>query len=110
MVALQEHHDRFQDAGATVFGVSADSPFAQGAFRDRHDLAFDLVSDMAGDAIAAYDVALDVPDLGLYGVANRAVFVVDGDGEVAYAWRADDPTTEPDYEELLGTVESLAAA
>jgi len=36
MIALQDKIEAFQDAGATLFGVSADSPFSQGAFRDEH--------------------------------------------------------------------------
>jgi peroxiredoxin len=106
MVALQEHIGRFEGAGATVFGVSADSAFSLGAFADEYDLAFDLVSDMDGDAIAAYDLTMDIADLGLYGIANRAVFVVDEDGTVTYTWVADDPTNEPDYDELVEAVQS----
>jgi len=104
MVALQERIDDFRDAGATVLGVSADSPFAQGAFREEHGLEFDLVSDTSGEAIRSYDLEIDIAELGLYGIANRAVFVLDGDGTVTYAWVADDPTNEPDYEELLDAV------
>ena len=106
MVALQDHLDDFEDAGATVFGVSADSPFSQGAFREEHGIEFDLVSDMAGDAIRAYDLEMDIPDLGLYGIANRAVFVLDADGDVVYAWVADDPTNEPDYKAVIDAAES----
>ncbi|QZP36920.1 redoxin domain-containing protein [Halobaculum magnesiiphilum] len=105
MVALREHHADLAAADATLFGVSADSAFSQGAFADEYDLEFDLVSDMAGDAIEAYDLSMDIPDLGLYDVANRAVFVLDDDGRVAYDWVADDPTNEPDYGELLAAVE-----
>ncbi|MFC5369163.1 redoxin domain-containing protein [Salinirubrum litoreum] len=104
MVALQEHLDELTEAGATLFGVSADSSFAQGAFTEEYGLEFDLVSDMAGDAIAAYDLSVDLPELGLYGVANRAVFVLDEDGVVTYTWVADDPTNEPDYDELIDAV------
>jgi len=106
MVALEEHADRFADADATLFGVSADSAFSLGAFADEYDLSFDLVSDMDGDAIDAYDLTMDIADLGLHGIANRAVFVLDDDGTVVYEWVADDPTNEPDYEELLDAVES----
>jgi len=106
MVALQEHLEEFQDAGATVFGVSADSPFSQGAFRKEHGIAFDLVSDMSGDATRAYGLEIDIPELGLYGIANRAVVVLDEDETVSYRWVADDPTNEPDYDELLDAVES----
>ena len=104
MVALQERLDDFHDAGATVFGVSADSPFSQGAFREEHGLGFELVSDMAGDAIRAYDLDIDIPELGLYGIANRAVIVLDSDGVVGHAWVADDPTNEPPYEDLLAAL------
>jgi peroxiredoxin len=106
MVALQEHLGEFQDADATVFGVSADSPFSQGAFREEHGIEFDLVSDMAREAIEAYDLEIDIADLGLYGIANRAVFVLDDEGGIAYAWEAEDPTNEPDYDELLEAVRS----
>jgi len=106
MVALEDHLDRFETAGGTVFGVSADSPFSQGAFREEYDLSFDLVSDMSGEAITAYDLEMDIPDLGLHGIANRAVFVLDDAGDVIYSWIADEPTQEPDYDELVDTVES----
>ncbi|SHG41882.1 redoxin domain-containing protein [Halobaculum gomorrense] len=105
MVALQQHHDEFTAAGATLFGVSADSAFSLGAFADEYDLEFDLVSDMAGKGIEAYGLSIDIPELGLHGIANRAVYVLDDDGVVTYAWEADDPTNEPDYEALLAAVE-----
>ena len=63
---------------------------------------------MDQDAIEAYDVPLDIDDLGLQGVAERAVFVIDGDGEITYAWVADDPTNEPDYDEVHEAAEAAA--
>jgi peroxiredoxin len=106
MVAFQERADAFAEAGGTLLGVSADSPFSQGAFREEHGIEFDLVSDMAGDAIRAYGLEMDIADLGLHGIANRAVFVIDDDGQIVYDWVADDPTNEPDYDVVLDAVES----
>jgi peroxiredoxin len=106
MVALEAHLDDFETAGATVYGVSADSPFSLNAFRDEHDLSFDLVSDMSRETIRAYDLEIDIADLGLHGVANRAVYVLDDDGEIVYDWVADSPENEPDYDELLDAVQS----
>ena len=108
MVALQERLGDFESAGATLLGVSADSPFSQGAFREEHGIEFDLVSDTSGEAIRAYDLEMDIADLGLYGIANRAVFVIDDDGTVTYSWVADDPTNEPDYAAVLDAVEAAA--
>jgi len=104
MVALQERHDEFVDAGATLLGVSADSAFSGNAFREEHGIEFDLVSDMARKAIGTYGLEIDIDELGLHGVANRAVYVIDEGGTVAYEWVADDPANEPDYEEMLAAV------
>ena len=104
MVAFQDHLAEFEAAGATILGVSADSPFSQGSFREEHGIEFDLISDMGGDAIRAYDLEMDIADLGLHGIANRAVFVLDDDGTITYSWVAGDPTNEPDYDEVLDAV------
>ena len=105
MVALEEHLDDFEDAGATVLGLSADSAFSLGAFSDEHELSFTLVSDMGGEAIRDYDLEMEIPELGLHGIANRAVYVLDDEGTVTYNWVADEPTDEPDYEELVAAAE-----
>ena len=106
MDAVQERLDRIERVGATLFAVSADSPFSQEAFADEYDLEFDLVSDMAGSAIDVYDLSIDIPELGLYGIANRAIYVIDDEGEVTYCWTADDPTTEPDYGAVIEAAEA----
>ncbi len=106
MIAFQEHLADFEAAGATILGVSADSAFSQNAFREEHGIEFDLVSDMSREAIQAYDLEIDIDDLGLHGIANRAVYVLDESGEVVYDWEAEDPTNEPDYEAVLEAAES----
>ena len=108
MVAFQDDLDALRDTGATLYGISVDSPFSQAAFQDEHGLEFDLVSDMDRDVIDAYDVNLDIDDLGLQGVAERAIFVVDGDGEITYSWVADDPTNEPEYDAVHEAAEAAA--
>ncbi|MEF8843808.1 MAG: redoxin domain-containing protein [Haloarculaceae archaeon] len=86
--------------------ISTDSPFALNEFREQNDLPFDLVSDANREVIDLYDVAFDFDAVGLEELAQRAVFVVNTDGEIVYAWVSDDPRVEPDYEE----VEAAAAA
>ncbi|WP_135805244.1 redoxin domain-containing protein [Halorussus marinus] len=95
----------YEDVGATVYGISVDSPFALNEFRDREGLSFGLVSDSNKGIVDDYDVVMDFADLGYYGVAKRAVFVVDGDRTVTYRWVSDDPGVEPDYD----AVEAAAA-
>ena len=96
--------DRFDDFGATVYGISVDSPFALNEFRSRHDLSFGLISDFEKEVIDAYGVRTDFADLGVYGLAKRAVFVVESDGRVSYAWVSDDPGAEPTYDAVEAAV------
>jgi peroxiredoxin len=105
LCTFQSELAAFEDVGATVYGVSVDSPFALDEFRDQEGLGFGLVSDSNKEIIDAYDVEMDFAGLGYYGVAKRAVFVVDADGVVTYKWVSDDPGVEPDYE----AVQSAAA-
>lgn len=100
LCTFESELDAFEDVGATVLGVSVDTPFALDEFRDQEDLSFGLVSDTNKELIDDYDVEMDFADLGYYGVAKRAVFVVDADGDVTYSWVSDDPGVEPDYAEV----------
>jgi peroxiredoxin len=100
MVSFRDRLDAITDAGASLYGVSIDSPFSLGEFADQHDLNFTLVGDTNKELIDAYDVRMDFDSLGVEGVAKRAVFVVDESGTVSYAWVSDDPGVEPDYDEV----------
>ncbi|MGQ4555729.1 redoxin domain-containing protein [Halobellus sp. GM3] len=96
----------FENVGATVYGISIDTPFALNEFRDQNDLNFDLISDTNREIIDLYDVSMDFSDLGIRDIAKRAVFVVDGEGTITYAWVSDDPGVEPDYAEVAEAAEA----
>jgi peroxiredoxin len=107
METFEERLAQFAGAGATVYGVSVDTPFALNAFREDAGLSFGLISDSNRELVEAYGVAMDFASYGVDDVAKRSVFVVDGDGVVQYAWVSDDPGVEPEYDEVLAAVESL---
>jgi peroxiredoxin len=109
MSTFQERLGEFADAGATIYGISTDSPFALNEFRDKLGVEFDMISDANRELIDAYGVSMDFEQLGIEHIAQRAVFVVDGDGTITYAWSADDPTIEPDYDEILAAVREAGA-
>ena len=77
---MQKHLPAFEQAGATVYGVSVDSHHANAAFARSLGLTFPLLSDWKHEASAAYGVLL--PEAGYSG---RAVFVVGKDGRLL--WR-----------------------
>lgn len=105
---FQERIDNLTDVGATLYGVSIDSPFSLNEFRDQLSLSFGLLSDTNRDIVAAFDVATDFDAIGVDDIAQRAVFVIDGSGTVTYAWVADDPGMEPDYEAVEAAARDAA--
>ncbi|WP_435182941.1 redoxin domain-containing protein [Halobellus sp. EA9] len=109
MCTFRDQMANFEDVGATVYGISIDTPFTLNEFRDQNDLNFGLVSDTNREIIDAYDVSMDFADLGVRDVAKRAVFVVDGSGTVTYAWVSDDPGVEPDYDAVAAAAEEASA-
>jgi len=107
MNTFQDRLGEFSDAGATVYGVSIDTPFSQNEFKEKLGLEFDLLSDTNREIIDEWDISMDFAELGVDGVAKRSVFVIDGDGVVQYAWVSDDPGVEPDYDEVIDAVQSI---
>lgn len=98
----------FESLNASVYGVSVDGPFSQQAFIEDNDLGFPMLSDFDKEVIDAYDVVLESL-VGIYGpVAERAVFVIDDNGNVTYRWVGEDPSYMPDIEEVRAAVEEAA--
>lgn len=92
---------------APLFGVSADSPWSLLAFIDEYDLQYPLVSGFNNDVIDDFGVRRE--ETIMRGIANRAVFVVAPDGTVTYTWRATEPLTFPDTDEVEAAVVEAAA-
>ena len=87
--------------GASVLGISVDSPFSNSAFAEANGISFPLLSDVHREVVNAYDVALGDFVIPGYTVAQRSVFVVEADGSIGYAWGAENPGQEPDYEAVM---------
>lgn len=108
MNAFQDRLDRFDELGATVYGVSVDSPFVLNEFRDRLGVDFGLLSDANHELVERYGVSIPFADFGIDSVADRVTFVVDGDGRVAYKDVTDNPGVEPDYDAVEDAVADAA--
>ncbi|WP_254529518.1 redoxin domain-containing protein [Natrinema gelatinilyticum] len=108
MCAFQDRLASFNDLETSVYGVSRDSPFALNEFREQNGLEFGLISDYNREITDEYGIPMDFANLGVYGVAKRSVFVIDGDGEIAYSWVSDDPSVEPDYDDVEAAVADLS--
>ena len=97
LCSVRDSLQDYNDLGATVYGISVDSPFTQEAFAQQNNLNFTLLSDFNKEASSAYDVLFE--DLiGLKGVSKRSAFVIDSDGIIKFSSSSDDPTVLPDFD------------
>ena len=71
--------------GAVVLGISVDMPFSLKAFKETHNINFELLSDFNKLTIHEYDMYHCNFILGLKGVAKRGVVVIDKEGMIAYS-------------------------
>tara|TARA_B100001750_G_C14875761_1_gene287900 strand:- start:9 stop:476 length:468 start_codon:yes stop_codon:yes gene_type:complete len=108
MCSLRDNMNSFNDLNATVFGISVDSPWSNGAFSKEYDLNFDLLSDYNRHVIKQYDVTFDgLGGLEGYESSNRAVVIIDSEGFIKYKWVAENPGIEPNYNEIIDALKNL---
>ena len=99
----------FNKMNATVLGISVDSPWANGAFADKYELNFELLSDLDRSATKDYNLIFEgLGGIEGYTCANRGVIIIDSEGVIRYRWVAEpNPGVEPNYEEIKETVKNL---
>jgi peroxiredoxin len=99
---------RLIDLNAQVVGIGVTDPFSNKAFSEKNRLPFPVLSDYRRDVIKQW--GLELPDFaGLkgYTVAKRSVFILDQAGIVRYVWVSEDPSIEPNYEEIQEVLEQI---
>lgn len=101
MCALRDNLAEFNKINAQVVGVDVNDPWTNKAFAEKNGLTFPILSDYNRDVVRMYNVFHnDFGNLKGYTVAKRSVFILDQNGVVTYKWVTDDPSKEPNYDEL----------
>jgi len=89
----------YTSLGATVYGISVDSPFAHEAWAKENKIGVTLLSDLNKTVTKAYDVVF--PNLaGVGDTSARAAFVIGTDGVVKYAEQTATPKDLPDFNKV----------
>lgn len=96
----------FDQAGATVVGVSRDPVKKLDRFRSKHDLKVILASDEPEDVTEAFGVWVEKKLYGReYMGIERATFLIDGTGVVRRVWRK--VSVKNHAQEVLAAAQSL---
>jgi peroxiredoxin len=68
-----------------VWGISTDTPFSQGQFKENLRLPFPLLSDMERQVVKTYHIEQEVTRPGIRStVAKRTYFLVGTDGKILW--------------------------
>ena len=92
---------RLIDLKTEIIGISVNDPFSNKAFSEKNRLPYPVLSDYKREVIKRYGVeAFDFAGLDDYVVAKRSIFLLDENGIIRYIWISDDPSVEPNYDEI----------
>jgi len=96
----------FSGADAVIFGASRDSLKSHANFTAKQELNFPLISDGDEALCKAFDVMQLKKNYGReYMGVERSTFIINPEGDVAYAWRG--VKVKGHVEEVLATLKEL---
>ncbi|WP_067479070.1 peroxiredoxin-like family protein [Actinomadura hibisca] len=123
--SLQQHHAEITARGARLVAVSPQIPDESLSLAEKHELAFDVLSDLGCDTAKQYGLAFDLPDdlatvykkLGIdlhhsnAGHARTlplpATYVIDREGTIRWAFITTDYTTRAEPTDILKALDTL---
>lgn len=98
-------HDEFLAAGATLYGLSADSPPQNAAVMDKLALTFPILSDEDRESAITPLGFADEKDPRQ--ISRPGVVIIDSDGEIVHRSLGRDYADRPDEDELLAALNEL---
>ena len=105
MCTFEESLSRLNGASTAVLGICVDARFSNATFAEKNGITFPILSDYTRSTVEAYGVALhDFAGMPGYTASERAVFILDDNGDVMWKWVGENPGVQPDYEAVLTAV------
>ena len=100
---------RLTDLKAQVIGISVNDPFSNKAFAEKNRLPFPVLSDYKREVIKSY--GLELPELRwtqqVTRLRNAQSSFLDPKAWCEYVWVSDDPSVEPNYQEIQKALEEI---
>ncbi|MFC0772225.1 redoxin domain-containing protein [Terrimonas alba] len=107
LCSVRDNIGMYQNAGATILGISVDSVFTLAKYKEVQEYSFTLLSDFNKEVSALYGCLYDTWILDMHGVSKRSAFVIDKTGIARYAEVLENSSEEPDYVEIQKILASI---
>ena len=101
---MRDSFGYYEGMNTAIVGVSIDSPFTLAKYKEVEAYQFPLLSDFNKEASQAYGAFYEEFKFNLKGVSKRAAFVIDEDGNIAYAEVLEDAGDLPNFEAIKKVV------
>jgi peroxiredoxin len=108
LCTMRDNLNYYTDLNAVVLGISVDSVFSLGKFKEEQNYNFSLLSDFNKEVSKAYDAIYDSWILNMNGVSKRAAFVIDSNGLVQYVEVLESAGDLPNFEAIKACVAQIA--
>ena len=103
LCTVRDNFGYYEGHDAIVLGISVDSPFTLGKFKQENNYQFELLSDFNKEVSTAYG-AIYPEFFGMKGVAKRSAFVIDEEQNIIYAEVLEDAGNLPNFEAIEAAV------
>ena len=107
LCSMRDNIATYNNLNAEIIGISVDSTYTLGKFKEEQNINFSLLSDFNKEASKAFDVLYETFGLGMKGVSKRAAFVIDKEGVIQYAEVCATPRDLPDFIAIQETLSQL---
>ena len=106
LCSTRDDISHYNNANAKVFGISVDSRFVLGRYKEDQKLNFPLLSDFNKEASTAYGCLYE-DFIGMKGVSKRSAFIIDKEGIVRYAEVLEKATDLPNFDTIKQVLAGL---
>ncbi len=100
LCSMRDDMAKYNGMNAAILGVSIDSLFTLGRFKQENLLEFDLLSDFNKEVSALYACLYESFAFEMRGVSKRSAFVIDADGIIRYAEVLESAGDLPNFEAI----------
>mgnify|MGYP000137216920 CR=1 FL=1 len=97
----------YNTTNAQVYGISVDSLFALGKFKEEQKLNFPLLSDFNKEVSTAYNSLYETFVFDMKGVSKRSAFLIDKQGIIQYAEILEDVKQIPNFNAINDALKGL---
>ncbi len=107
LCSMRDNLATYNGLNAEVFGISVDSLFSLGKFKEEQKLNFDLLSDFNKTASKDYKTIYDTFVCEMRGVSKRSAFVIDKKGILKYIEVLENAGEVPNFDAILRVLKDI---